>query len=599
MVHNAMNNDDLMSDTQVRRYLNIKEAARLLKVCAKTIRRWDAAGKITCYRTQGGHRRIPMSEVIRLRSRKADPPALNIDHLQDDIVNREQMSHSSRKKVPYLIQEATSHQEQKAPILQDQNPPLRHDMNALKSQLKLLRYLLVNSFNSEANILVLTELINIMREITRSSNILLPLRQVITEFWSKAMLHLQELEKYMVEQQQSPPNTQLIPSPHTSPRKRNPSADFQAARKNASELFFQLIKATVDARLDPEESTRANDIIDGILSPYRQLTQYLIDYPEGALEHDIIKLLLTAHPSDYNIQKNRWSVRTLACACKQLGTKSCSKSQIGRFYKKIGWHRLISKELISPDPKFGEKMKAIGNAIASLKEGDCLLYGDEFKFTSSKVAQHLTPSHAPAGLQHALARTSNAYYRPVCSIQITGVFNPNTNHLEATEILDLTFESVAQGIVQLCKGVLDKITGRIVLILDNASNHSPGLLKPYLNKYLGDRINLYYLPTYSPNNNPIEGIWNVLLDSIVRQCSTKTELRTVFSQAVHTFRKVNQGKPIREHTLYCPICHTHLSFSDDQQVSGAELVDRHLCFNIPGLTPYTVDVLTHSLEVIS
>lgn len=590
--YNKMKNDDLMSNTQVCRYLKIKEAAALLKVCVKTIRRWDAAGKITCYRTPGGHRRIPMSEVIRLRSWKNKSPTQSGHELQEGVMSRNQ-------KVPSLGKDEPEPMEEDPPPLTEQNPLLRHDMNTLKSQLKLLRYLLMNSLNSEANSLVLIELINIMREITRSSNTLQPFHQEITEFWSKIMLHHKKLEQDKAEQRQLLPTTQTLPAPHIIPGERNPSSDFLSARENASEVFFHLIKATVDTRLDIEERTRAHKIVDDILSPYRQLTRYLIDYPEGTLEHDVIKLLLTAHPSDYDLQKNRWSVRSLAHVCKQLGTKSCSKSQVGRFYKKIGWHCLISKELISPDPKFGEKMKVIGNAIAGLKERDCLFYGDEFKFTSSKVAQHLTPCHAPAGLQHALARTSNSYYSPVCAIQIMGIFDPISGQLEATEIPDLSFESIAPGIVQLCKRVLNKISGKMVLILDNASYHSPSLLKPYLKKHLGDRIDLYYLPTYSPNSNPIEGIWNILLNSIFRQCSTEKELRAVFSQAVQNFRELNSGKPRKEHSLCCPICHCHLSFSDDQYVSGGEVVNKHLCFNVPGLTPYTVDVLTHSLEVFS
>ncbi len=35
-------------------------AASMMGVCTRTIRRWDAAGKITCTRTPGGHRRISL-----------------------------------------------------------------------------------------------------------------------------------------------------------------------------------------------------------------------------------------------------------------------------------------------------------------------------------------------------------------------------------------------------------------------------------------------------------------------------------------------------------------------------------------------------------
>ncbi|MFX1298917.1 MAG: helix-turn-helix domain-containing protein [Promethearchaeota archaeon] len=57
------------------RFYRIDEAAFLLGVCPKTIRRWDAAGKITCYRTLGGHRRISLGEIERILNHRSDSPA--------------------------------------------------------------------------------------------------------------------------------------------------------------------------------------------------------------------------------------------------------------------------------------------------------------------------------------------------------------------------------------------------------------------------------------------------------------------------------------------------------------------------------------------
>ncbi|MHA1658540.1 MAG: helix-turn-helix domain-containing protein [Promethearchaeota archaeon] len=42
----------------------------MLKVSQKTIRCWDAAGKIICSRTPGNHLRISMSEVVRLQAQR-------------------------------------------------------------------------------------------------------------------------------------------------------------------------------------------------------------------------------------------------------------------------------------------------------------------------------------------------------------------------------------------------------------------------------------------------------------------------------------------------------------------------------------------------
>ena len=45
-------------------------AATFLGVCVKTLRRWDKSKKIACYRTVGGHRRIPIKEINRILNRK-------------------------------------------------------------------------------------------------------------------------------------------------------------------------------------------------------------------------------------------------------------------------------------------------------------------------------------------------------------------------------------------------------------------------------------------------------------------------------------------------------------------------------------------------
>ena len=570
-------NDDILSSKQLHLYLTIKEAAALLKVSQKTIRRWDAAEKIICSRTPGNHRRIPMSEVVRLQAQQNIPPLLdpNPKHQNSNL----EPPNSSPPKV------SLSHD----PL------PWRHDMRALKAQLKVLHYLLMNSLNSNANLTVLKELMEIIKEIMMSIDALHPLQSDCLQLWERIMSGLKSIEHHEIEKESA---SIPINISYTLPKKGSPPKNLINARKNAHNVFFRLVKASMDSRIDLEERQRVHSIIEGILAPYKRLTEYLVNYPEGTLEHDVTKLLLTSHPSDYNIMRNKWSVRTLARACQQLGTKSASKSQIGRFYKKIQWHRRIKEELKSPDPQFGTKMKAIGTAIASLNDNDVLLYGDEFKFTSRKVAQYLQQSHAPKGLHCKLKERLGEWYRPVCAIQITGVFNPISHRLETIEIPDLTFKSVAQGIRQLCLSFFSEITGKIVLIIDNASGHSPELLKPYLYEQFGDRVVLLYLPTYSPNNNPIEGVWKTLLMSIVRQCSTQEELHLAFSKAIIAYQTINSEREKGELVLHCPICHERLLFPDSHHESSIEAINKHICFNITDLTPYTVDVLTHSLEVL-
>lgn len=65
----------------------------------------------------------------------------------------------------------------------------------------------------------------------------------------------------------------------------------------------------------------------------------------------------------------------------------------------------------------------------------------------------------------------------------------------------------AKVFLDFVKVILDKYpTGKIVMILDNAKIHHAKLIKPFLEE-IKDRIELMFLPPYSPNLNLIEGLW--------------------------------------------------------------------------------------------
>jgi len=57
----------------MERFYRISDAACILGVCTKTIRRWDASGKIKCKRTVGGHRRISILEIERILYNEKSP----------------------------------------------------------------------------------------------------------------------------------------------------------------------------------------------------------------------------------------------------------------------------------------------------------------------------------------------------------------------------------------------------------------------------------------------------------------------------------------------------------------------------------------------
>ncbi len=66
--------------------MTMKEAKELLGVSTKTIQNWDKAGIINVVRTPGGRRRIPLSEVERIRGESSFVRKEKISYLCESLL---------------------------------------------------------------------------------------------------------------------------------------------------------------------------------------------------------------------------------------------------------------------------------------------------------------------------------------------------------------------------------------------------------------------------------------------------------------------------------------------------------------------------------
>jgi transposase len=66
----------------------------------------------------------------------------------------------------------------------------------------------------------------------------------------------------------------------------------------------------------------------------------------------------------------------------------------------------------------------------------------------------------------------------------------------------------------LQKVVFQYPTGKIVIVLDNARIHHAKLLQPYLTE-MKERLELLFLPPYSPQFNIVEGLWKWLKSNVI------------------------------------------------------------------------------------
>lgn len=91
----------------------------------------------------------------------------------------------------------------------------------------------------------------------------------------------------------------------------------------------------------------------------------------------------------------------------------------------------------------------------------------------------------------------------------------------------------------LKKVVAEYPTGKIVMVLDNARIHHAKLLEPFLTE-MKDRLELVFLPPYSPQLNAVEGLWKWLKSDVINNVfyHTVTEIRTNVQQFMEEIMKL-------------------------------------------------------------
>jgi len=103
-------------------------------------------------------------------------------------------------------------------------------------------------------------------------------------------------------------------------------------------------------------------------------------------------------------------------------------------------------------------------------------------------------------------------------VKLVGYLNYETGEIYCEE--HDTYD--AEVFLKFLKNLLSKnMYGKTVVILDNARIHHAKLLQPFL-KENEDRLQLMFLPPYSPNLNLIEGLWKWMKEKVVYNVFYKT-----------------------------------------------------------------------------
>lgn len=121
-------------------------------------------------------------------------------------------------------------------------------------------------------------------------------------------------------------------------------------------------------------------------------------------------------------------------------------------------------------------------------------------------------------------------------VKLLGILNYETGHIycEEHEKYD------AEVFLKFLKNVLVIYKqGKIVMILDNSRIHHAKLIQPFLEEN-AHRLELVFLPTYSPKLNLIEGLWLWLKSEIINNVFFKSvrEIRIAVRSFINSTAKM-------------------------------------------------------------
>jgi transposase len=121
-------------------------------------------------------------------------------------------------------------------------------------------------------------------------------------------------------------------------------------------------------------------------------------------------------------------------------------------------------------------------------------------------------------------------------VKLVGFLNYETGYVYCQE--NIKYD--AEVFLGFLKNIL-KIypSGKIALILDNARIHHAKLIQSFLDENK-ERLQLVFLPPYSPKLNPIEGLWKWMKSEVINNVffSSVKEIRKAVRSFINSIIKV-------------------------------------------------------------
>lgn len=236
----------------------------------------------------------------------------------------------------------------------------------------------------------------------------------------------------------------------------------------------------------------------------------------------VVRWVLTLSPINFRFARSRWSCETAAVVLREDFRVTVGQETVRLWLRSAGlvWRR--PRPSIRPkDPQRVAKLTALRSLLRSLPADETAVFMDE-------VDVNLNPK---VGCTWMIRGQQAAVETPGTNVKryLAGSIHWRTGRVVLTEGKPKEGRSAA-----LFLRHLDDVRRAfrhykvIHVICDNAGFHKPDKSKA-VRKYLAEwpgRVVLNYLPTYSPDCNPVERVWWRLHEAVTHnhRCQTMQEL---------------------------------------------------------------------------
>lgn len=225
-------------------------------------------------------------------------------------------------------------------------------------------------------------------------------------------------------------------------------------------------------------------------------------------------------PQDFGYFRSRWSCEILSQMLFQEQSILVSGECVRQWMHQIGYVWRRPRPVVGPeDPFYSRKLQRIRNLLNNLPEGHVAVFQDEVDIN---LNPKIGSQWMARGMQIEVETPGNNV-----KLYLAGSLIWNTGRLIVSEPQTRRNSSLFIDHLEDLRYRLRTYT-KIHVICDNAAFHKSKMVMEYLEDWK-HRLELHFLPAYSPETNPIERVWWHLHETITRnhRCKTLDELVTL------------------------------------------------------------------------